>query len=65
MDKNSLIREKKKLESKQEKLKTIIENNQNELNFINDTLKKTCMLITQIEKAETEAASLFGKVDSE
>ena len=65
MDKNSLIREKKKLESKQEKLKAIIENNQNELNFINDTLKKTCVLITQIEKAEAEAASLFGKIDHE
>lgn len=65
MDKNALIRERKKFESKQEKLKNIIDNTQSELNCINDTLKKTCMLIAQIEKAEAEAASLFGKIDNE
>ena len=36
MDKNKLIRERNKLESKQEKLKTIVENTQNELNNVNE-----------------------------
>ncbi len=65
MDKNSLIRERKKLETKQEKLKNAIDKMQLEFNYLNETLKRTNVLIAQIEKAEDDATSLFGKIKNE
>ena len=62
MNKNIILKEKKKLETQREKLQQSIESMQLELSNVVDTLKKTNAILAQYEKAEADAAILFGKV---
>lgn len=62
MNKNTILKEKKKLETQKEKLQQSIESMQLELSNVVDTLKKTNAILAQYEKAEADAAILFGKV---
>ena len=62
MNKNIILKEKKKLETQKEKLQQSIESMQIELSNVVDTLKKTNAILAQYEKAEADAAILFGKV---
>lgn len=65
MNKNIILKEKKKLENQKEKLQQSIESMQLELSNVVDTLKKTYAILAQYEKAESDAAILFGKVNGE
>lgn len=64
MNKNIILKEKKKLETQKEKLQQSIESMQQELSYVVDILKKTNAILAQYEKAEAEAAILFGKVEN-
>lgn len=63
MNKNTILKEKKKLETQKQKLQQSIDSMQLELSNVLDTLKKTNAILAQYEKAEAEAAILFGKVN--
>lgn len=63
MSKKDVLKEKKKLETQKEKLQQSIDSMQQELTGVVESLKKANDILAKYEKADTEAAIFFGRVN--